>query len=111
MADGSCILLIQPLHRQGSRTYSRYDSLTECLQAVIKVFEEHLKNVFKNDEKISYNVSQLMDFVQNLSDIVILIYNKEFRRYEPYGRKFVKSKIYGYLAYTATNKSGKSYYY
>ena len=52
-----------------------------------------------------------MDFVQNISDILVLIFNKELGHYEPYGRRFVKSKIYAYLAYTATNKGGKSYYF
>ena len=52
-----------------------------------------------------------MDFIEDISDILVLIFNKELGHYEPHGRRFVKSKIYGYLAYTATNKNGKNYYF
>ena len=57
MTDGSCILLIQPLHRPASKTYTQFDSLTECLLAVIKIYEEHLKNVFKNVRYFADNAS------------------------------------------------------
>ena len=52
-----------------------------------------------------------MDFIEDISDILVLIFNKELGHNEPHGRRFVKSKIYGYLAYTATNKNGKNYYF
>ena len=52
-----------------------------------------------------------MDFIQNISDMLLMIYNKDRGKYEPYGKRFVKQKVYGYLAYTATNKSGKNYYF
>ena len=41
------------------------------------------------------------------SDLSLFLYHKEERQLKPYGKQFVKEKIYGLLGYLAANKGGK----
>ncbi|KAK2581695.1 hypothetical protein KPH14_002182 [Odynerus spinipes] len=60
------ILLIQPGNRPETRTYSDYESVNECMEGVCKIYEEHLKRRNPNTPTITYDISQLFDFVDQI---------------------------------------------
>lgn len=60
------ILLVQPSGRPESRTYSDYESVNECMEGVCKIYEEHLKRRNPNTPTITYDISQLFDFVDSV---------------------------------------------
>lgn len=68
------ILLVQPGARPETRTYSDYESVNECMEGVCKIYEEHLKRRNPNTPTITYDISQLFDFVdqvRQLPDVVV----------------------------------------
>ena len=53
------ILLVQPGGRSGSRIYTDYDSASQAMDGVCKIFEEHLKNLRPADRAITYDISDI----------------------------------------------------
>lgn len=61
------ILLVQPGARPETRTYSDYESVNECMEGVCKIYEEHLKRRNPNTPTITYDISQLFDFLDQVN--------------------------------------------
>ncbi|XP_076464420.1 enhancer of rudimentary homolog [Babylonia areolata] len=91
------ILLVQPTARPDTRTYSDYESLNECLEGICKIFEEHLKRIHPTDQCITYDISQLFDFMDQLSDLSCLVLQKSTGTYVPHNKEWLKEKIYHML--------------
>lgn len=66
------ILLVQPGSRPETRTYSDYESVNECMEGVCKIYEEHLKRRNPNTPTITYDISQLFDFLDQVIDCDII---------------------------------------
>lgn len=65
------ILLVQPGTRPETRTYSDYESVNECMEGVCKIYEEHLKRRNPNTPTITYDISQLFDFLDQVRWICV----------------------------------------
>lgn len=87
------ILLVQP-GKPETRTYSDYESVNECMEGVCHIYEEHLKRQNPNTPSITYDISQLFDFVDQLVDLSCLVYQKSTNTYAPYNKAWIKEKIY-----------------
>uniref|UniRef100_A0A9L0ST69 Enhancer of rudimentary homolog n=1 Tax=Equus caballus TaxID=9796 RepID=A0A9L0ST69_HORSE len=92
------ILLVQPTKRPEGRTYADYESVNECMEGVCKMYEEHLKRMNPNSPSITYDISQLFDFIDDLADlsclVVSLSYRADTQTYQPYNKDWIKEKIY-----------------
>lgn len=97
------ILLVQANNRMESRTYSDFESVNECMEGVCKIFEEHLKRKNPNTPTITYDISQLFDFIDQLVDLSCLVYQKSTNTYAPYNKEWIKEKIYVLLRQAANN--------
>ncbi|KAK6191491.1 hypothetical protein SNE40_003166 [Patella caerulea] len=91
------ILLVQPHSRPDTRTYSDYESLNECLEGVCKIFEEHLKRLNPDQQSITYDISQLFEFIEQLADLSCLVQQKSTGLYVPHNKEWVKQGIYSML--------------
>merc|ERR1712154_277966 len=89
------ILLVQPNQRPETRTYSDYESLNECLEGICKIFEEHLKRLHPHDPSITYDISQLFEFIDQLTDLSCLVFQKSYGTYTPHNKDWLKEKILG----------------
>ncbi|KAL5251821.1 enhancer of rudimentary homolog [Bolinopsis microptera] len=96
-SNSHTILLVQPSHKPTSRTYCDFETLTEALEGVCKIYEEHLKELNPSSLSITYDISQLFDFIDDLSDMACLIFNRDQRTYEPKDKEWIKEKIYALL--------------
>ncbi len=88
------ILLVQPTQRPESRTWSDYESINECMEGICKIFEEHLKKQNPHSPSITYDVSQLFDFIDRLADLSCLVYQKNSSTYAPHNKDWIKEQIY-----------------
>ncbi len=88
------ILLVQPTPRPESRTWSDYESTNECMEGICKIFEEHLKKQNPHSPSITYDVSQLFDFIDRLADLSCLVYQKPSATYVPHNKDWIKEQIY-----------------
>jgi len=99
------ILLVQPTRKPEGRTYSDYESVNDCMEGVCKIYEEHLKRLNPSSPQITYDISQLFDFIDELADLSCLVYQKNSQTYLPYNKDWVKEKIYILLR----NQAGKNW--
>ena len=84
------ILLVQPTKRPEGRTYADYESVNECMEGVCKMYEEHLKRMNPNSPSITYDISQLFDFIDDLADLSCLVYRADTQIYQPYNKDWIK---------------------
>jgi len=88
------ILLMQPNRRQDSRSYADFESgwfsmngfgtkirqirpietlktiaVNEAMEGVCKIYEEQLKKENSSQHSITYDISQLFDYIDNLTDL------------------------------------------
>ncbi|CBY08925.1 unnamed protein product [Oikopleura dioica] len=88
------ILLVQPNRKQESRSYADFESVNEAVEAICKIYEEQLKKENVSMKQITYDISQLFDYIDNLSDLSILVYQRNSMSYAPYNKDWIKEKIY-----------------
>jgi len=74
------------------------------MEGVCKIYEEHLKRLNPSSPQITYDISQLFDFIDELADLSCLVYQKNSQTYLPYNKDWVKEKIYILLR----NQAGKN---
>ncbi|KAJ7384764.1 hypothetical protein OS493_020356 [Desmophyllum pertusum] len=88
------ILLIQPSVKPESRTYSDYETKEECMEGVCKIFEEYLKKSNPSTPSITYDISQLFDYIDNLTDLSCMMRCQKEPMYEPHNKEWIKENIY-----------------
>ncbi|XP_041467984.1 enhancer of rudimentary homolog [Lytechinus pictus] len=88
------ILLIQPGEIADTRTYTDYNSVRECMEGICRIFEEHLKRLHPNSPSITYDISELFDFIDNLTDLSCLVFQPTANMYVPVNKDWIKEKIY-----------------
>ncbi|XP_022176203.1 enhancer of rudimentary homolog [Rhopalosiphum maidis] len=98
------ILLIQPGSKPETRTYSDYESVNDCMEGVCKIYEEHLKKLNPKSVSITYDITQLFEFVDHLADLSCLVYQKSTMTYAPYNKDWIKEKIYVLLRCQANQR-------
>ncbi|GBM39200.1 Enhancer of rudimentary [Araneus ventricosus] len=107
MADNKSahtLLLAQP-GKPETRSYSDYDSVNECMEGVCHMYEEHLKRQNPDSASITYDIRQLFEFIDQLSDLCCLVYQKTTNTYAPYNKDWIKDKIYILLRRQASKNS------
>jgi|ERR1711936_752404 len=88
------LLLVQPSRKLESRTYGDFESLNEALEGVCKIYEEQLKRENPHHPSITYDISQLFDYIDGLTDLSVLVYDGKQSAYQPYNKDWIKEKIY-----------------
>ena len=109
------ILLLQSTNKLDSRTYSDYESVDECLDGkwycnwiklvdrsfihlgICKVFEEYLKKRNPTSPSITYDISELFEFIDQISDLSCLVFQKPTGQYKPHNKEWVKQEIFQLL--------------
>ena len=57
-------------------TILHQDVINSFTISVCKIYEEHLKELNPSSLSITYDISQLFDFIDELADLACLIFNK-----------------------------------
>jgi hypothetical protein len=58
------------------------------------MYEEHLKRLNPNLPSITYDISHLFDFIDQLADLSCLVLDKQSLLYAPHNKDWLKEKIY-----------------
>lgn len=94
---GKVLLLIQSKLDNDSRRYQEFLSLDKCLDYVLKVFEDNLRNRIQEKDNFTYDLSDLYEYLDELPHVMCLVYSEEGRNYTPHDKNWIKSKIYSHL--------------
>ncbi|XP_048205308.1 enhancer of rudimentary homolog [Perognathus longimembris pacificus] len=100
------IFLVHPTKRSAGRTCADYESVNECMEGICKMYEEHLKRMNPSSTSITYDISQLFDFMDDLADLSCLVYRADTQTYQPYKKDWIKGKIY-MLLHRQAQEAGK----
>ncbi len=65
------ILLLQPGARPETRTFTDYESVNKCIEGVLTIYEELLKRRNPNTPTITYDISELFDFLDQVTIAMI----------------------------------------
>uniref|UniRef100_A0A8R1DGV5 Enhancer of rudimentary homolog n=1 Tax=Caenorhabditis japonica TaxID=281687 RepID=A0A8R1DGV5_CAEJA len=87
------ILLIQTSPRLDSRTWADYESITDALDAICSMYEEFLSKKAAGGP-VTYDVSQVYEFLDKLSDVSLMIFNRETGQYIGRTRAWIKQQVY-----------------
>ncbi|PIK53090.1 putative enhancer of rudimentary-like [Apostichopus japonicus] len=99
------ILLVQTGKHPNTRTYADYNTVDECTDGICKLFEEHLKKRHPHSPSITYDISELYDFIDSLTDLSCLIFQGEpHNTYLPFNKDWIKERIYIQLRKQAAAK-------
>ncbi|XP_052892106.1 enhancer of rudimentary homolog [Anopheles moucheti] len=102
------ILLFQLNKDMETRTYCDYESINDCMEDVCRIYEEHLKRRNPNLSTITYEISELFDFIDQLIHLDCLVYQKTTQSYGAYNKSWIKEKIYNLMDRLATTCSNAS---
>ena len=92
------LLLLQPDRRHpDARTYQFYGSVTKCVEGVCKIYEEHLKRKYPDRSSITYDLSELFEFLDNFYELNCLVFQRETETFAPYTKEWIKEKITNYF--------------
>jgi hypothetical protein len=64
------------------------------MEAVCKIFEEHLKKIYPNESNISYDISELFLFLERLGDITCMVFDADRQVYIPKSRDWIKDQLF-----------------
>ncbi|XP_017059199.1 protein enhancer of rudimentary-like [Drosophila ficusphila] len=99
------ILFVQQGFLPETRTYCDFESVDECMEGVCKIYEEHLKRQDPYNAMITYDICQLFDFIDTLSDICCIVYQNRTRTYVPHNKEWIKEQIYALLRQASFNSN------
>ena len=77
--------------------------ITTYHTGVCKMYEDDLKRKYRNRSTITYDISDLFDYIDKLSDLSCLVYHKSTEDYMPFGKDWIKERIYLLLGRQAIN--------
>ncbi len=67
------------------------------LLGICKVFEEHLKKRNPTSPSITYDISELFEFIDQISDLSCLVFQKQTGQYKPHNKEWIKQEIFQLL--------------
>ncbi|CAL2045070.1 hypothetical protein CAEBREN_17428 [Caenorhabditis brenneri] len=88
------ILLLQPTENIESRSWSDYESTNDCLEGICKVYEEYLKKKTPMKPSITYDITNLFEFIDDLKDLSMLVFDDMTNTYVPHNKQYVKESIF-----------------
>ncbi|CAI7883993.1 unnamed protein product [Closterium sp. NIES-54] len=71
--DGHTILLLQTAPQKSSCTYIEYPTTAEAIDGLCALFERRLKEMNPGVKNITYDISELYQFMESLPDLTALV--------------------------------------
>ncbi|VDO94497.1 unnamed protein product [Soboliphyme baturini] len=87
------VLIVQSDSDVDSRTWLDFETVGDCMDGICRSFEEHLKQRNPHSQAMTYDISQLFDFIDRLTDISCFVSNRN-QVYVSHNREWIKQQIY-----------------
>eukprot|EP00903_Cladosiphon_okamuranus_P015386 g14211.t1 len=68
-----------------------------AMERVVKLYEARLKLLNPHNEHITYDVSDLFGFIDELGDLSALVLDQDTGQYAPHGKKWIKELLLKYF--------------
>merc|ERR1719498_48072 len=91
------IVLAQFDQSKQSRSYIDYESVSEALDGVCQLYEQGLKVTNPKRKSITYDVSDLFNFIDGMGDLCCLVFNPQNNSYIPHNKEWIKKEVFNHL--------------
>lgn len=91
------IVLIQYTAAYESRSYLEFATVSLAMDALIKMYEHKLKELNPTTLHITYDISDLYNFLDSIKELVGLVLNPSTNSYEPKDKEWIKESIMSHL--------------
>ena len=98
------ILLFQDSHNLNSRTYFHFSSFQGCLEGILNLFENNLRQLHPDEDSVTYSLNQLFLFIEHVPYLMCLVkYHSAGgltyfpAAYIPYSRRGLQDEIFNML--------------
>ena len=65
---------------------------------VLSLYEERLRQLYPNRKKVTYDMNALCEYIDNLQDLSALVFDGRSKKYQPYGKEWIKAKLFNVLS-------------
>uniref|UniRef100_A0A0D3F7I5 Enhancer of rudimentary homolog n=1 Tax=Oryza barthii TaxID=65489 RepID=A0A0D3F7I5_9ORYZ len=91
------IILMQPSQNRASRTFMDYNSINHALDGLCGLYERKIRDINPMVPNITYDITDLYNFIDGLADISALVYDHSIQAFLPYDRQWIKQKLFQHL--------------
>ena len=91
------IILVQYTDDCSTRSYLEFSTSAQAMDALVKMYEHKLKELNPKVTHITYDISDLYNFLDSLKELVGLVLNKAIGAYEPMDKDWIKESIMKHL--------------
>ncbi|KAK7260950.1 hypothetical protein RIF29_27252 [Crotalaria pallida] len=91
------IILMQTSQNRATRTFMDYESITQAMDGICALYERKLKELNPAIRNLSYDISDLYNFIDGLADMSALVYDSSIHAYLPHDRQWIKQKTFQHL--------------
>ncbi|DAZ98070.1 TPA: hypothetical protein N0F65_001945, partial [Lagenidium giganteum] len=91
------IILVQYTRDPNSRTYLDFESVNAGMDGVVKMYEAKLKQLNPQLKNITYDIQDLYNYIDSLTDLSALVLDLETKTYLPCGKEWIKKKVFQVL--------------
>lgn len=78
---------------ENSRFYLDFSNEKEALVALSEMYEQLLRQKNPERSKVLYSLADLIDFVEKLTEVVLLVYDAKNKGFQPHGKSWIKALI------------------
>lgn len=91
------ILLSQYNDSAGAKIWEDYECLSQAIDGVIQMFERQLKKTNPDKRQITYDIRDLFGYIDELTDLGLMLLDPEKQVYKAKGKKWIKKQILTHL--------------
>jgi len=91
------IVLVQYTIEHATRTYMDYETVPLAMDGVCQIFEKRLKELNPTLQNITYDITDLYTFVDQLTDLSALVFNPAINAYTPHDKEWIKKRAFAHL--------------
>ncbi|KZV27153.1 enhancer of rudimentary [Dorcoceras hygrometricum] len=97
LSNRHTIILMQTSQHRATRTFMDYDSISQAMDGICGLYERKLKELYPAIRNITYDISDLYNFIDGLADLSALVYDHSVQAYLPYDRQWIKQRTLQHL--------------
>nr|XP_010905039.1 enhancer of rudimentary homolog isoform X1 [Elaeis guineensis] len=97
MANRHTIVLMQTSQNRATRTFMDYNSISQAMDGICGLYERKLKDLNPTIGNITYDITDLYNFIDGLTDLSALVYDHSIQAFLPYDRQWIKQRIFQHL--------------
>merc|ERR1712167_545725 len=91
------ILLVQYTKDPKTRSFQDYETVTQGMDGVCKMYEKKLKELNPHVRQISYDIADLFKYVDSLGDLCALVFDPKTNQYASHNKEWVKDRVFNHL--------------